>query len=276
MAPLLLVIVTAGVAGAFALVASLATNDYSWVDRSWSILPVIYVFQIVGWAHCRDPRLDVMGLLVLVWGARLTYNLARKGGYAGVEDYRWAILRSRMSRWQFQLFNLFFVVIYQNVILVLIALPSWTAFQHRSDSYGAIDVLLALAFLICTAGETVADQQQWRFQSWKAAELAAGRDPEPPFLRAGLFRYSRHPAYFFEVAQWWLLFFLGATAAGSLRQWTVVGAVLLTLLFVGSTRFTESITLARYPEYALYQRRTSAVVPWPPRRRSSAATLPID
>jgi steroid 5-alpha reductase family enzyme len=53
-------------------------------------------------------------------------------------------------------------------------------------------------------------------------------------------------------------------AAGSVR-WTVVGAVLLTLLFVGSTRFTESISLSRYPEYAEYQHRTSAVLPWRPR-----------
>jgi steroid 5-alpha reductase family enzyme len=46
----------------------------------------------------------------------------------------------------------------------------------------------------------------------------------------------------------------------------VLGAVLLTLLFVGSTRFTESITKSKYPEYADYQARVSAVVPWFPRR----------
>jgi len=45
--------------------------------------------------------------------------------------------------------------------------------------------------------------------------------------------------------------------------------VLLTLLFAGSTRFTESITLSKYPEYAAYQRRTSAVVPWRPKEASS-------
>jgi steroid 5-alpha reductase family enzyme len=270
-APLILITVTASGASVLALMASLVTRDYSWVDRSWSIVPVIYVVEIAGWAHFRDPRLDVMGLVVLVWGARLTFNLARKGGYSGVEDYRWAVLRSRMSGWQFQLFNLFFIVIYQNIILVLIALPSWTAFQHRSHSYGFLDLLLALTFLACTAGETVADQQQWRFQRWKATELSRGRVPVPPFLQEGLFRYSRHPAYFFEVAQWWLFFFMGAEAAGSLLQWTAAGAVLLTLLFVGSTRFTESITISKYPEYSQYQRRTSAVIPWRPRRRSGVA-----
>ncbi len=213
-----------------------------------------------------------MAIVVVVWGARLTFNFARKGGYSGVEDYRWAVLRSRMSRWQFQIFNLFFIVIYQNFILVLIALPAWTAYQHRSGSYHLVDVLLAVAFLACTAGETIADQQQWRFQTWKSREVSAGRPPNPRFLQEGLFRFSRHPAYFFELSQWWLIFFMGASAAGTLRQWTVVGAVLLTLLFIGSTRFTESITLSRYPEYALYQRRTSAILPFPPRRRSPVAS----
>ena len=276
MTPLLSVIVTAGVASAFALAASLATQDYSWVDRSWSILPVIYVVELASWAHLRDPRLDIMGFAVLVWGVRLTFNFARKGGYSGVEDYRWAVLRSRMSRWQFQMFNLFFIVIYQNVILVVIALPAWTAYQHRSDSYGALDALLALFFLACTTGEAIADQQQWHFQCWKANEVSAGRTPDPQFLQEGLFKFSRHPAYFFEVAQWWLLFLMGASAAASLRQWTVLGALLLTLLFVGSTRFTESITLSRYPEYALYQQRTSAILPWPPRHPSPASTVSTD
>ena len=272
MQPLLVVIVTAGVAGTLAWVASLVTRDYSWVDRLWSVLPVVYVIELAAWAHLRDPRLDVMAGVVVVWGVRLTFNLARKGGYSGMEDYRWGVLRARMSRWQFQLFNLFFIVIYQNAILVVIALPAWTAYQHRSNSYGVLDAVLAAAFLACTAAETIADEQQWRFQRAKAAAAAAGRTPSEQFVQSGLFRYSRHPAYFFEVAQWWVLFLLGASAAGSLRQWTVVGAVLLTLLFIGSTRFTEEITLSRYPEYAAYQRATSAVVPWPPRRRAAGVT----
>ncbi len=58
------------------------------------------------------------------------------------------------------------------------------------------------------------------------------------------------------------MFLFGAVAAGSLLQWTVLGPLLLTLLFVGSTRFTESITLSRYPEYAEYQATTSPIIPW--------------
>jgi steroid 5-alpha reductase family enzyme len=246
---------------------SLLTREYSWVDRLWSITPLAYLAVFAGAEGFSDPRLDLMLILVASWGARLTFNFARKGGYApGGEDYRWAVLRARMNGWQFQLFNLFFITIYQNVILLLITLPAYTALRHPGG-FGILDVVLGLAFLACLVGETVADQQQWDFHQWKRAEVAAGRQPQPGFLSSGLFRYSRHPNFFFEQAQWWIIFLFGAVAAGSPLQWTVLGAVLLTLLFVGSTRFTESISASKYPQYAQYQEITSAVVPWPTRPR---------
>ena len=119
-----------------------------------------------------------------------------------------------------------------------------------------------MLFLAFTVGETVADQQQWNFHQWKKAEVEAGREPNPRFLQRGLFQYSRHPNYFFELAQWWVIFLFGVVAARSVLEWTIVGPFLLTLLFVGSTRFTEKISLSHYPEYELFQRSTSAVIPW--------------
>jgi steroid 5-alpha reductase family enzyme len=246
---------------------SVLTREYSWVDRIWSLAPIGYAGIFAGRGRFADARLDVIFALIALWGLRLTFNFARKGGYArGGEDYRWAVLRTRMTPRQFQVFNLLFITLYQNAILLVITLPGYTALAHRGR-FGVADVVLTALFVAFLIGETVADQQQWRFQQWKRAQLDAGRDPVR-FLQTGLFRYSRHPNFFFEQAQWWVVAAFGVVAARSV-QWTVLGAVLLTLLFVGSTRFTESISLARYPEYAVYQRRTSAIVPWPSRRSES-------
>jgi len=269
MSPLGIVLIIFGISCAFAWVASLLSGDTSWVDREWSLVPIAYVWVFALAAGLSSTRLDLMAALVTLWGLRLTFNFARKGGYSGVEDYRWAVLRQSMNRWQFQLFNFFFIVLYQNALLVLITLPAWTAYQHRSAPLGLLDVLLMIAFLASTAGETVADQQQWDFHRLKHQAVAAGRQPSSQFCQSGLFRYSRHPNFFFEQAQWWLFFGIGAAAAGSALQWTVLGAVLLTGLFIGSTRFTEQITLSKYPEYAEYQRRTSMLIPWFPGDRSA-------
>jgi len=246
-------------------VLSLVTREHSWVDRIWSIVPLVYVWVFAIGAGPGNSRLDIVAVLVTLWGARLTFNFARKGGYArGGEDYRWAQLRARMPRWRFEVFNLFFIVCYQNVLLLLISLPAYTAAKHPSR-LSWLDGVLIAAFLAALVGETAADQQQWNFQQWKKQEVAEGRAPGIRFVQTGLFRLARHPNFFFEQAQWWLLFLMGCAAAGSLWQWTVVGPVLLTALLIGSTRFTEQISRARYPEYAQYQARTSALIPWFPR-----------
>ncbi len=274
MTPLIVALVVAAVACVFCWVASLITKDTSWVDRIWSIAPIVYVWIFAIASGMRDPRLDVIAVLVLLWGARLTFNFARKGGYAGVggdhEDYRWAVLRRRMSPALFQVFNILFIVLFQNAVLFLIASPAWTAYRHQDTAFGSWDVVLAVLFVAFLVGETAADQQQWDFQQWKKAEIAAGREPSSRFRQTGLFRVSRHPNFFFENAQWWTIAAFGVVAARGV-EWTVVGIVLLLAVFIGSTQFTEQISKSKYPEYAEYQRRTSAVIPWFPRRVRTGA-----
>ncbi len=265
MHPLVVVLAVAGAVAVFCWIASLVSRDHSWVDRLWSIIPVVYVWIFAAAAGFGDARLNIMASVVTLWGARLTYNFARKGGYTGVEDYRWPILRERLGPAKFAVFNIFFVVLYQHALLVLITLPAFTAYEHRGTPTGILDFLVAFVFLVLLAGESVADEQQWDFHQSKKAALAAGQQPSTRFLQTGLWRLSRHPNFFFEQAQWWAFFLFGATAAGSVLQWTVLGAALLTGLFVGSTIFTESITKSKYPEYAQYQATTSAIVPFPPR-----------
>lgn len=272
------VIVVAALASLVCWVLSLATRDTSWVDRAWSIVPVVYVWIFAGVAFAQgdgSARLVLMGVLVSVWGARLTFNFARKGGYSGMEDYRWAILRGRMRAWQFQLFSVLFIVGYQMALLVLITLPAHVAAQHPS-ALTVWDAVFTLAFVAALAGETIADQQQWTFHQRKKQ---AGGTLAPGFATTGLFRYSRHPNFFFEQAQWWAFYALGATAAvasgagllGGALNPTIAGPALLTLLFLGSTLFTESITASKYPAYAEYRRTTSMLVPWPPRTPAEAS-----
>ncbi|MEV4668191.1 DUF1295 domain-containing protein [Microbacterium sp. LWO12-1.2] len=274
---LLIVIIVAAIASIGCWVLSLITRDTSWVDRAWSIVPVVYVwiFVVGAFAHGDgSARVVLMGVLATAWGARLTFNFARKGGYSGVEDYRWAILRARMRPWQFQIFNVLFIIGYQMTLLVLITLPASVAAQHPSN-LTAWDVVFALAFVAFLAGETVADQQQWAFHQRKKR---AGGTLSPGFATTGLFRFSRHPNFFFEQAQWWAFYAIGATAAvvsgggvvGGVLNSSIVGAVLLTGLFIGSTIFTESITASKYPAYADYRSTTSMLIPWPPRARATA------
>jgi steroid 5-alpha reductase family enzyme len=244
---------------------SLAFREYSWVDRIWSVVPPVYVGTFAWQADFHDARLNLMTLLTTAWGARLTFNYARKGGYQkGGEDYRWSILKARMSPAQWHAFNACFIAGYQNFLLWLIALPAWTAFHHPTP-LSPVDVVLGVVFAALLVGEFVADQQQWNFHQQKKARVAAGASEPKGFCDTGLWAFSRHPNFFCEQAQWWVVYAFAVVASGNVIDVTLVGPVLLTLLFHGSAMFTESLTAAKYPAYADYQRRVSRVIPLPPK-----------
>ena len=245
---------------------SVVTGNCSQTDRLWSVTPPVFVGIFAGYAGFGDARLNLMFALTAAWGARLTFNFARKGGYTrGHEDYRWPILREKLPGPVFQLFNIVFIAVYQNVLLWLLALPAWRAWQARGSDLTWVDALAAGLFVLLLIGESVADQQQWVFQTAKWARKNRGEAVEHEFLTTGLFRYSRHPNFFCEQALWWAFYGFAVAATGQWLDATIVGTVLLTLLFQGSTPFTESITLKKYPEYAEYQKTTSRLLPLPPR-----------
>jgi steroid 5-alpha reductase family enzyme len=245
---------------------SIPTKDTSWVDRIWSVVPIVYAWVFAGGGGFADTRLNVMAVLITLWGARLTFNFARKGGYRpGGEDYRWEVLRAKMKPWQYQIFNIFFIVIAQNVLIFAITLPMNDLIGLKTP-FGLGDALLAALFLGLLTLETIADQQQWNFYKHRAAEQAAGRKVVPGFLDKGLFSISRHPNFFAEQSQWWVILLFSVMHVGlGASSW--YGAVFLTALFIGSTRFTEQISLSKYPEYADYQKRVSMLIPWFPKKK---------
>lgn len=247
-------------------IASLLTKNYSQVDRLWSVLPVLYVFHFGAHSGFSEVRLVIMTLLALLWGARLTYNYARKGGYrAGSEDYRWPELRKRLGPLGFQLLNATFVAPFQNVLLLLLAVPAYVA-ARNPQPLGPLDLLATVAFLSFWTGEAVADEQQWRFQSRKHARQDRGGRVSEEFLTTGLFRYSRHPNFFCEQGMWWSFYLFAVAAGGDWLDWTLAGPVLLTLVFQGSTHLTEEMSVRKYPTYAHYQKTTSRFLPLPPKR----------
>jgi steroid 5-alpha reductase family enzyme len=109
------------------------------------------------------------------------------------------------------------------------------------------------------AGEYLADHQLARF---RADPANGGRT-----CRSGLWRYSRHPNYFFEWLHW---FTYVALAAGSRLAWVALSGPLVMYVFlrwVSGIPFTEAQALrTRGEDYRDYQRRTSMLFPWPPRR----------
>lgn len=263
--PLWSVLSIMGLSALLSFAFGLTTDDYSWTDRLWSTLPVAFAWIYAMHGAVSLPLL-LSAILVTLWGARLTFNFARRGGYTSGEDYRWPILKMRIDNpFLWQLFNLLFIALYQQVLFVAFTSPLYLLALHGKDAVLTTWSWLAiLLFFIFLGIETVADQQQYLFQQSKhgllpkrsewAEQYAQG------FRSSGLFSKSRHPNYFGELGVWWSIYLFASTATGSWVNWSLVGPVLLTLLFIGSTAFTESITANKYKHYQEYKKQASAIL----------------
>lgn len=253
------------------------TRNYSQVDKLWSLLPPAYSWVTV--AAFPTSRTVIMAVLVTMWGLRLSFNFNRKGGYSiipwkGEEDYRWKILRESPAlrgRLRFGLFNLLFISLYQNIIILLFTTPILMAALYPEAPLGVTDIAAAVLMLSFLVIETVADNQQFRFQTMKRS--AAGTADEfgdslrKGFLTEGLWKFSRHPNFASEQAIWISFYLFGVAASGKWINFTLAGPVLLVLLFIGSSIMTENISSRKYPEYSLYQKEVPKFIPRIFRRR---------
>lgn len=247
------------------------THNYSQTDKLWSIMPLFYVLY-VAYACGFPPRLMLMSFLVGIWSVRLTYNFNRRGGYSwkfweGDEDYRWTVLRKEpflQGKFRFTLFNLFFICLYQQALILAFTLP---AVQSISSNHplGIFDILLTILFIGCVAVETVADQQQWVFQKEKHRKLRSGEplteEQQQGFISSGLWAIVRHPNYAGEQSIWIIFYLYSAVATGRWLNWSMAGCVLLILLFQGSANFSENISASKYPKYKDYQKRVPKFIP---------------
>ena len=244
------------------------TRNYSQMDKLWSLLPIAYVW-IIAVRGGLKTRLAAYALIVTVWGIRLTVNFARKGAYSlkfwsGVEDYRWAIVHNtRFFRndiaWT--AFNLFFISFYQNLLVLGICLPALACME--SDAPIGISDLTAATFAICfLILETVADEYQWKFHCKKKTLLDRNDSldalPEPfnlGFNTTGPWGYMRHPNYLGEQGIWLSLYFItidAGVAHSGIFHWSMIGPLLLILLFMGSSTLGEAISSGKYPMYSDY------------------------
>jgi steroid 5-alpha reductase family enzyme len=247
------------------------TKNYSQVDKLWSILPIFHAWNMASIAGFNE-RTVLMATLVSVWGVRLTLNFARRGGYSwkfweGEEDYRWTILKHKLNFnhplfWS--AFNLFFISFYQMGLILIMTYPMLFALDS-TEPLGVFDILVAAAMLGFIAYETIADNQQWKFHLDKHAYMKThskeGHAFEGGFNQRGLWSLSRHPNYFAEQSIWITFYLFSVIATGEWLNWSVTGAVLIVMLFKGSSDFSEEITAGKYPAYSAYQKSTPRFIP---------------
>jgi len=237
---------------------SLALRNSSIVDIFWGtgFVIVAWVTFLLG-SEGYLPRKWLLGVLVTVWGLRLSLHILRRN-WGKPEDFRYARWREENgARWWWV--SLFKVFLLQGVLLWVISAPLVAA--ETSPSAASLRLLEIAAVVVWGTGFFFESVGDWQLARFKVDPANRGK-----LLDRGVWRYSRHPNYFGDVTQWWGFYLLAAaTGWGAL---TIFSPLLMTFLLVrvsGVGLLEKTLTDSK-PGYREYMARTSAFVPWFPRR----------
>lgn len=244
----------------FVWVYHLRVNNAGWVDVAWSglLAGLAIAYGISGDGHIiMRIATTILGGL---WGIRLCHHLwVRVAGEE--EDGRYREMRQHLGRYPQLKWLLFFLA--QAVLAWLFGWVFWVVANNPAgfSIWAASGVLL---WLVSVIGESIADRQLAAFKN----------DPgnRGKVCQQGLWRYSRHPNYFFEWLHWCSYPLL---AIGSSFWWLALLGPIAMLIFlyrVTGIPYTEQQSLrSRGQAYKDYQHTTSAFFPWWPKALTNKA-----
>jgi len=238
-----------------------AIRDVSFIDAVWGLGMGALALATYVQAHGAAPRKLLLLSICGAWSIRLGLHLLFRWRAHG-PDRRYVRMMQKAEAergWGYGQASLRLVFALQAPLMWTVALP--VQLGQMSGTPATIGWLGWTGALVALAGilfESIGDAQITRFK----------RDPgnQGKVLETGLWRYTRHPNYFGDILTWVGLWLVAAETP--LGLWALPGPALLIFLLTrwsGGVTYERRLTKSR-PGYDDYQRRTSPLIPWPPKR----------
>ena len=196
----------------------------------------------------------LISALVLIWGIRLALHIHNRNRGKG-EDPRYRKWREEWGKW-FVLRSFLQVFMLQGILLLMVAIPVIFVNQAPAAPLGWLDLPGLAIWLYGLVFEAIGD--------WQLLKFIRNPDNKGKLMTTGLWRYTRHPNYFGEVALWWGIWLMTLPLPGG---WlTVIGPLTITFLILK----VSGIPMLENPyedraDFQEYKCRTSVFFPLPPR-----------
>lgn len=237
------------------------SGNSGWVDVSWSLSVGTVAFFVAllpldtDWPHWRQLA---VAILALCWCLRLGLHIAGRTRAAD-DDPRY---RDLIMKWGADApRRLFWFLQSQAAVGAILVLSIALAAQNRDPTLHAVDLIAMVLLLGAIVGESIADQQLRLFN--------ADSDSRGKVCDVGLWRWSRHPNYFFEWLYWVGVGFMAIDLGGfNPLGWLALAAPVCmywVLVHVSGIPPLEAHMLrSRGDLFRAYQRRTPPFFPFPP------------
>ncbi len=252
--PLVIIAVLMSLAMAFAWAVQRATGLSGWIDTIWSLaVGVGGIFATVFAYGAFDRRMIVL-FLVALWSLRLASHIGART-HGSKEDPRYAKL---LEEWGEKAARRLFIFLQvQAVAAFILVLAIYLAAGNAADFFRPQDVVAIIVGLVALCGETLADAQLARFRKSPRATTE--------ICEVGIWRYSRHPNYFFEWLFWccFPLFALDLTIASWLSLLAPIMMYWLLVHVSGIPPLEEYMLRSRGDKFRAVQNRVNAFFPGP-------------
>lgn len=234
----------------------LNTKNAGIVDTVWSVsfavLALVYYIMANGYV----VRKALIVSMVSVWGLRLGVHLLTRT-IGQEEDARYTTLRQEWGTKQNILMLRFFL--FQAILALFLSAPFALIASNPEPSLRAIEIIGTIVWFLAFIGESLADYQLKKFKRHHANKGKV--------CNTGLWKYSRHPNYFFEWVIWISYFIIALGSPRGILSIVCPLAILFFLLRVTGIPYTEAQSLkSKGQAYIDYQKTTSAFIPWRKKR----------
>ena len=233
----------------------LRTGEASFVDVIWTLGTAVAGIYFLLENQGNPNRVTLLSVMLILWSARLSIHLILRLRKRG-EDSRYLRMKAKWGEQSRAKFFWFFQA--QALFVVIFALPFLIAGSSPAP-LGEPEILATILWITGFIGGTMAD---WQLESFKSQPGRQSGD----VCQEGLWKYTRHPNYFFEWLLWSSYAMAGVQAEGGLWLLLVPFLVYTFVTKLTGMPFIERPKLAdKGGAYADYVANTSPFFPWIPK-----------
>jgi steroid 5-alpha reductase family enzyme len=225
-------------------------SNASVYDPYWSFAPIVILLSfVIGTDVVLTAEKLLLLIAVLIWGVRLTANWAYTFRGTGFVDWRYRMLR-RNTGALYPLVNFLGIHMFPTLVVFFAILPAVYVIENDEAPKSALYIIFFVTAILSVVLQGVSDCQMHKYR----------KNRKEPFIRVGLWRYSRHPNYLGEILMWWSVGFYSIAVIG-FEWYSLIGAVINTVLFLAVSIPMADSRQAKKEGFEEYKRQTRMLLP---------------
>ncbi len=231
----------------FTFIFSLIFKNASVYDPYWSVQPAVILACFALTAPMTLTRFLIV-VAVFFWAIRLTANWAYTFGGLLHQDWRYTMLSEKTGAF-YPLINFIGIHMVPTLVVYLCTLPAVFLFVYDTK-WNAGSIIFFVLSILAALMQGIADVQMQKYRKEKSS----------PFIRMGLWKYSRHPNYLGEILMWWGVG-LSCISVMPERWYLLAGAFANTLLFTFVSIPMAEKRQSKKEGFDIYKKETRILLP---------------